>query len=195
MKIIGVTGISGSGTSTAATILEELGGCVVNADTLAHEAILRGKAAYGQIVGAFGDTIIGADGEIDRKALGKIVFSHADKLAALENIIHPQVWKDSVALINEARETGRYPFAVIDAPLLIESGMHKLCDTVVLIIASDSARAERIIKRDGITPEAAVRRLAGRVGDEALKPYANFIIENESGFDNLREEIIRILTP
>ncbi|MCL2605093.1 MAG: dephospho-CoA kinase [Defluviitaleaceae bacterium] len=200
MRIIGVTGISGSGTSTAAKILEkEYNGFIISADKLAHEAILKGKTAYDQIIEAFGEGIIGPSGEIDRKALGALAFGNdespggirtqMDKMALLERIIHPQVWNDSLLLINKARESGKYPFVVIDAPLLIESGMHMLCDTVILITASDTLRAERIIARDGLTPEDAARRLAGRVGDEALKPYADVIIENDGALEILREKV------
>jgi dephospho-CoA kinase len=194
MKTIGVTGISGSGTSTVAGILEELGGYVIAADSLAHDVILKGRNAFALITKAFGAGIIGTDGEIDRSKLGAMVFGQPDKLALLENIIHPQVWADTEALLEEARVSDKYPFAVIDAPLLIESGMYTLCDTVILVTASDTTRAERIMKRDGLTPEAAARRLASRVGDDELKAFAHIIIKNDGDFESLKKTVRNAVT-
>jgi dephospho-CoA kinase len=195
MKIIGVTGISGSGTSTVAGILEELGGYVISADKLAHEAILKGKIAFFIIIKTFGTKILDTNGEINRGKLGALVFGEAEKLALLESIIHPQVWTDTQELLDKARASGKYPFAVIDAPLLIESGMRTLCDTVILVTASDTTRAERIMRRDGIAPEAAARRLASRVGDEELKPFAQVIIDNDGDLEGLRKKIKNAVTP
>ncbi|MCL2187859.1 MAG: dephospho-CoA kinase [Defluviitaleaceae bacterium] len=193
MKIIGVTGISGSGTSTAATILQEMGGYIISADELAHASMMRDKEAYTQIVNYFGNEIVNTNGEIDRKKLGALVFGKPELLALLEGFIHPQVWKDTEILLEEAR-LNNYPFAVIDAPLLIEAGMHTMCDTTVLITASDTTRAERIMQRDNISPESAVRRLASRAGDEARIPYAQAVLENEGDINTLREKIQQVIT-
>jgi dephospho-CoA kinase len=189
MKIIGLTGISGSGASAVAAILKERGGFIVNADELAHEAIAKGKTAFRQIVEAFGEGILTPKGEIDRKALGALVFGAGDKMALLEEIIHPQVEADTQLLINKAKETKKYPFAVIDAPLLIESGMNAMCGVTVLVTASDTIRAERIMARDGLTPQAAARRLASRAGDEALVPHADAVIRNDGSPDELRKKV------
>lgn len=191
MKILGVTGISGSGTSTVADILSERGGVLISADDLAHEAIGQGKEAYHEILREFGKgggeaPLLTPDGEINRKALGALAFGRPDVLARLEAIIHPQVWNDTEILLQNARSQNA-PFAVIDAPLLIEAGMHELCDTVILVTASDTRRAERIMERDGITIEAAVRRLASRAADEVRMPYAHIVIENDGDIVQLRQ--------
>ncbi|MCL2204541.1 MAG: dephospho-CoA kinase [Defluviitaleaceae bacterium] len=196
MKTIGVTGISGSGTSTVAQLLKELGsGYIISADKLAHEAMLQGKAAFDPIIQSFGVEILGGDGEIDRKLLSARVFGRPEVLKLLEDIIHPKVWEATQAYLEALKELGTFPFAVIDAPLLIESGMHTLCETVILVTASDTVRAQRIMWRDNLTEEAAVRRLASRVGDESLKPYAQVIIENDGGVEDLREKVLAVLNP
>jgi len=176
MKIIGVTGISGSGKTQVASILAEMGGFVVDADQMAHGIMKKGQKAYNEILEAFGQGILETNGEISRPQLGKVVFHDKEKLAKLESIIHPKVIAKATQLINQ--NIGKYRFAVIDAPLLIEAGMHNMCHSTWLITASNETRLERIIARDNITKEAAVRRLQSRQGDEALKPYANVIIEN-----------------
>ena len=187
MIIIGVTGISGSGKTTVTRILAELGGFTVEADPLAHLLMRKGQSAYHDIVAAFGTGILDKTGEINRPALGKLVFEDREKLTQLEGIIHPKVAALTAALIADARTTGRYKFAVIDAPLLIEAGMHKTCHSCWLVTASHEKRLARIMSRDNITAEAATKRLASRTGDEALRPYADIIIENNKGLTALKE--------
>jgi len=189
-KIIGITGITGSGTSTVSAILAELGGFVIYADKLSHEVILKGQPAYQKIVSTFGEDILQPGGEINRKALGANVFGNSEKLALLESIIHPEVIAKTHALLAQAHD---FPFAVIDAPLLIESGMHKTCGSVWLVAATDENRLARIVARDGIDIETATRRLKSRAGDDALRPYANVIIENNGDIASLRTQIAAAL--
>ena len=189
-KIIGVTGITGSGTSTVSAILQDLGGYVIYADKLAHDVILKGQPAYEKIVQIFDREILDPQsGEVNRKALGALVFGKPDKLALLESIIHPEV----IAKIHQllARAQG-FPFAVIDAPLLIESGLHKICGSVWLVTATNEARLARIISRDGIDAETATRRIKSRAGDDSLRPHADVIIENNTDLASLRRAVVAV---
>jgi len=186
-KVIGVTGITGSGTSTVSSILANLGGFIINADKIAHEVMRKGGAAYDKIIETFGINIITPVGEIDRKKLGTIVFNNPEKLAALESIIHPQVILKTRELLAEAEN---HPFAVIDAPLLIESGMHEMCTSVWLVTTPDDVRLARIMARDGIDLETATRRLKSRAGDDTLRPYAHVVIKNDADIDSLKEQIM-----
>ena len=179
MTIIGVTGISGSGKTMVTRILAQMGGFAVETDPLAHSLMQKGQPAYDEIIKTFGTGILNQQGEIHRPALGKLVFGNKEKLTKLESILHPKVAAKTMELIAEAKQTGRYKFAVIDAPLLIEAGMHKLCHSCWLITASHETRLARIISRDNITQEAAEKRLASRKGDEALRPYADIILDND----------------
>jgi dephospho-CoA kinase len=190
-KIIGVTGITGSGTSTVSAMLEEIHGAfVIYADKLSHEAIFKGQPAYEKIVGVFGKNILNADGEINRKILGEKVFGNSEQLAALEAIIHPEVIAKTHVLLEQARG---FPFAVIDAPLLIESGMYKICGSVWLVTAYDSIRVARIMLRDNIDRETATRRVNSRAGDDFLLPFANKVIENNGDIESLRRAVERNL--
>ena len=191
--IIGITGISGSGTSTVSAILEEIhGGFVISADKLAHEVILKGQPAYDQLLAIFGQDILQPNGEIDRKALGTKVFGDGEKLAVLEAIIHPHVIAKTQQLLAQAAAQG-FPFAVIDAPLLIEAGMHNMCHTVWLVTAPEATRRERIMSRDGIDGETAGRRLQSRVGDDALLPHAHTVIENAGDLAGLRQMLMQMI--
>jgi len=186
-NVIGITGITGSGTSTVSSILAEQGGYVISADKLAREVMQKGQAAYDEVIRAFGPSVIAdsiSNQEIDRKALGAMVFGNPEKLALLEFIIHPAV----IVKIHELLQfcSNNAPFAVIDAPLLIESGLHKLCHSVWLVTARDDIRLARIMSRDGISIETARQRLSSRAGDDILRPYANVIIENNADLASLR---------
>jgi len=196
IKIIGVTGITGSGTSTVSSILAELGGYVISADKLAHGVMRKGQPAYEKVLNAFVDCtpkpdshktpILHPNGEINRKALGAIVFGNPEKLAILESIIHPAVIAEIENLLTRARA---HSFAVIDAPLLVESNLHKICHSVWLITAPDETRVSRITARDNIDRETVIRRIQSRKGDTFLQPYAHVVIENDSDLDLLREKV------
>ena len=188
-NIIGVTGISGSGTSTVSAILAEHGGFVISADALARDVMKKGQPAYYNVLEAFPE-LCGTDvnGELNRKALSQIVFFNPQKLAVLESIIHPIVIAKTTELLDND-----YPFSVIDAPLLIEPGMHKLCHSVWLVTATKETRIQRIMARDGIDTSAATRRIKCRKGDKFLRSYADIIIENNGSLENLRMSIEEIL--
>ena len=183
--IIGITGITGSGTSSVAKILEACGGFVISADKLVHGLMLQGQPAYSEIVEIFGDGVLGADDEIDRRALGGMVFGNKERLTQLENVLHPMVIEKTKKLLSSHMH---YSFAVIDAPLLIESGMNKLCFSTWLITAPDSLRMERIQARDKLTHEAAEHRIRSRPGDDVLRPDADIIIENAGGLSTLEKK-------
>ena len=175
--------------------MEEHGGAVIQADKLAHAAMHKGKKTFGKIIKTFGEGILGEDGEINRRALGALVFGAENKakLETLEQIIHPYVISEITAFIQKTKTSGKYSFAVIDAPLLIESGLNKLCTTCWLITAPETARLSRIMTRDNIDLETAKRRLQSRPGDETLRPHANVIIENAGDPEDLRQFVIQLL--
>ena len=185
--VIGVTGITGSGASTVAGFLEEFGGKVISADRLAHEAQKKGQPAYDGIVALFGGEILQEDGEINRKALGKIVFGDKSKLKQLEEIVHPVVVRHIKNLVDKCDKT----FAVIDAPLLIESGLYTGCDEVWLVCTAHEERLARIMKRDGIDMTAAQMRLESRLSDNELAKKADFILYNQNDLTVLKEKVYR----
>ena len=190
VRVIGITGITGSGTSTVAGILREKGCFVISADSLAHDAIKKGQEAYAKIVEAFGASILDPDGEINRKALGTHVFGEENKInrSYLESVIHPVVLAAIKELINNCES----PFAVIDAPLLIESGLGKECDEVWLITASDEVRTIRIIERDKIDKSTATKRIKSRQNEECLINHADVVISNNEGIAGLLDQVNKI---
>ena len=147
MKVIGLTGGIASGKSTASAYLRELGAAIVDADAISRASTRRGGAAFEAVCAAFGD-ILGADGEIDRRKLGGIVFADEDARRKLNSIVHPAVMAESRAQIENARASG-VKMCILDVPLLYETSMEKLCDETWLIY---------------VPREEQIRRMEGAVG-------------------------------
>ena len=190
--IIGITGNTGGGKGAAAALLAERGALVLDADQLAHEVILPGREAYQPVLDAFGPELLSADNTIDRGKLGAIVFRDPAKLRQLEAIVHQAVTRRMMELLTEAG-AGPWPFVVIDAPLLIEAGLHRICDRVWLVTAEEGIRRQRIMERDHLTGEQADLRLKNQVPDEKREPFADSVIVNNGNMEELRGQVERAM--
>ena len=180
MLIIGLTGPTGAGKGTFSQIaVRAFGAEHIDTDKIARQVVEPGSAGLAALVGYFGNGILRADGSLDRKKLAAIVFSDRSKLAALNGITHPLVEKEVEKRLADARER-LCPFAVIDAPLLFESGEDKLCDVTVGILADEQTRLLRILARDGIDREAAEKRLSAAKSNEYFRERCGYILENDS---------------
>ena len=184
--IIGLTGGSGSGKSTAAAILREKGIPVVDCDRIGHAILEPGGAAEKEVIDAFGTGIV-THGAISRKKLGEIVFRDEEKRRILNRITHKYI-KDIVA-----EETSGLKLAAIDGALLIESGINALCDRMIVITAPEELRQKRIMARDGISLSAAKDRLSSQSDEKILTNAADAVIMNDGSKEELRAELERIL--
>lgn len=190
--IIGLTGGSGCGKTTVANILKELGGYIIDADKFAHKIIKKGERAYYEIIEAFGTEILTNEKNIDRKALGNIVFSEKEKLELLNFITHKYILKEIYNEIDFAKNQKKYKYIVLDAPLLIETNLHKIVDTVWIVYADREDRIKRLIKRDNVSKEIIEKRINMQTPFEKNKDFADFIIYNREN-TNLRENILKKL--
>ena len=182
-KLIGLTGRTGSGKSSAAKIFEELGVFCVDCDSVAHE-VLQYDDVKKALINSFSDEILDENNNIDRKALGKIVFSDSDKLSVLNNIVHSAILKRCFELC----ENSQSEICLIDGSELESSGADKKCDVIVVIEAEDSLRLERILSRDDIDKETALKRM------NSQKDYSKeaIIIKNDGDEASLREKILTV---
>ncbi|MBO5007111.1 MAG: dephospho-CoA kinase [Clostridia bacterium] len=193
--IIGLTGESGAGKSSVARLLEVFGFYIIDCDGISR-TLDTDKAYIAQVEKAFGREVIsfcGAHKRVNRKALGEKIFGEnavRGAVSVLNGISHPIIIKKVHEEIDNAKACGKT--AVIDAPLLFESGLDKICDVTVGVIASEQSRVKRLCLRDGIDEATAKKRFAAQKDDAFLKANCTHIIVNDADEAALSESV-RIL--
>lgn len=192
MKIIGLTGNSGTGKSTVSKIFSENGGFIIDADKIAHENMQPGGLSYNEIIETFGTAILSDNKEIDRKKLGEIVFTDKEELAKLNEISLKYILKkisDTIDYVTKNPDDTK--FIVVDAPLLIETGLNYIVNEVWVICADYDIRVSRIMQRDNVTSDYAKKRLENQTSQEELSSYADVIIENDDiSIDELSKQVL-----
>ncbi len=179
----------GSGKSEVAKVFSEEGAIVIDADTEAKALLNRGEAGYRAVREAFGDDILDEAGEIDKKKLAAIVFSDPERVKTINALIHPLVHERIMRQIDEIRKKNDRAMVVIDAPLLIEAGFHKIVDHLILVAPGDTEEAvRRAARRIGISVEEAKRRLSNQIPLSEKEKMADTIIVNNGTLQALREK-------
>ena len=181
MKIIGLTGGSGTGKGTVAARMRSLGAGWVDADAVYRTLCAENRAMLDALDAAFGGVTDDA-GALDRPKLAKIVFSDPAKLQKLNEITTPYIRAASRAAI-EAQSA--CPIVLYDAPTLFEAGADSCCDAIVAVLAPHDTRVRRIIERDGLTDEAARARIDAQPDDAFYREKCAYIIENNGDLDTL----------
>ncbi len=187
-KVIGLTGGIGSGKSTVAQILAELGAVVIDADKLGHEAFLPNTEAWRDMVAAFGQQVLAPSGEIDRTKLGRIVFNNPEALARLNQIMHPRIYGIARAKIEEHRQQGA-KVIVLEVALLIEAKWTPLVDEVWVTVAPESKVLERLQKQRGLARKETIARIRSQLPIEERIKHADVVINNDSGPDELKTQV------
>jgi len=185
MYVIGLTGNIATGKTTVARMLAELGATVIDADKLAHEAMRPGTEVYHAIVTRFGSGILSDNGEIDRKALGAIVFADPEALADLEALVHPAVEKAILAELERA-ET---PVAVVEAIKLLESRLDRYCDAIWVTTSPQEKQIERLLQTRGLTREQATLRIDAQPSPENKLARADVTIDNSGSLERTRAQV------
>ncbi len=188
MRVIGLTGGIGTGKSQAARILEELGAVIVNADLLGHEAYRPKTEAWQKVVDAFGPEIVSPEGEIDRKRLGRIVFSDPRAKARLDAIAWPQIANLAQERIENLRKE-EADTIVLEAAVLVEAGWEFLVDEVWVTHAPREIVRQRLKLRDGLTMEEIDRRIDAQIPFEERLKEGYVPIENASTLEALRDRV------
>lgn len=190
MKILGLTGGSGTGKSAACTAFARLGCGVIDADATYRTLCDTCEPMLKEIQNVFGD-VFSTDGKLDRKKLGAIVFSDAQKLQQLNAITHPYI-----------RQAARDAFAayskrgcllcIYDAPVLFEGQMETLCDKTCAVLAARNTRIARIVARDAITEEYAALRIDAQKDDAFYRERCDYIVQNDADLDTLYTQVRKI---
>lgn len=187
MIVIGVAGGIASGKSTVARVFERLGARVLDADAIGHD-LLRTEGLRDRIREVFGEAVLTPEGDVDRRALGRLVFSDDQARQSLNRLVRPAIRAEIRRRIAGMRGEGYDGPVVVDAPLLVDTGPTDLADRVILVTAPASTRKERIISRSGLSDEEADQRIAAQVPDAKQARWADYVLENDGSLDELTEE-------
>lgn len=189
--IIGITGSIGTGKSTVSNYLISKGYSVVDADKISKGAYNIGSNGYKAILEVFGEEILNSNGEVDRKKIKKIVFDNSNMLQRLNMAIHPIIINEIEKEIEILLESQNVVF--LDAPLLIETELHKKVDKIIVVACDKNEQINRIIKRDKITADMAISIINSQMSiDEKLK-FADYIVYNNSTIENLYSQVDEII--
>ncbi|MBN1823704.1 MAG: dephospho-CoA kinase [Endomicrobiales bacterium] len=186
--VIGLTGGIATGKSLAAAYLKKLGAVVVDSDRIAREVVKKGKPAHKRIVAAFGKRVLLKSGEVNRKKLGKIVFSSPGKRKILEEITHPGI----ISGIRKAVSGSRAQTVFVDMPLLFEAGLRNSVDRVLLVWAPEKAVRKRLKKRDGLSDLEVTLRLKSQIPVSRKKKLSHFVVNNSREASSARIQLKKI---
>jgi len=187
MLLVGLTGGFGSGKSTVASILGELGAEVVDADVLAREVCSPGSDAMRQIADAFGEEVIDAQGHLDRRRLGEIVFANGSKVKQLNSIVHPHVIAREEQMVAQIADSTPDAIVVLDVPLLIEAERHHCVDFLVVVDARLEQRFARLKKKFGDLDRVAMdARIKHQLPLEEKVKLADWIVDNSGTLEETR---------
>lgn len=193
MITIGVTGSIGSGKSTVSQMFHEVGAYIIDADLVARQIMAPFGREWWKICEYFGQGIIRSDtGEIDRDRLGAIVFGDFFLLQKLNSLVHPPIVQEIKDRLRTLRASGRR-LAIVDAPLLIEAGLHKCVDMVVVVSVEPDIQAARLRNRNPrLTTPKIIQRISSQMSLEARKRYADFVIDNTGCLIKTRQQVLMI---
>ncbi|QKG26734.1 dephospho-CoA kinase [Actinomadura verrucosospora] len=186
MLKVGLTGGIGSGKSEVSARLDERGAVVIDADKIAREVVEPGTPGLAAVVAEFGEDVLLPSGGLDREKVGRIVFADAERLAALNAIVHPLVGERMQELMDAAPAD---VIVVYDVPLLVENGLAGMYDVVVVVDAPEETQLDRLTSRRGMTEEDARARMANQATRDQRRAVATHVIDNSGTLDDLKSQV------
>jgi dephospho-CoA kinase len=192
MLKIGLTGGIGSGKSMVAGLLAQRGGKVVSGDRIGHEA-LRQPKIKDRIIDRFGKGMLDPTNEIDRRALGKVVFADSDQRKALEAIVFPWIEERARQEIEAARNDETVRFVVLDAAIMLEAGWHKACDHLIFVDAQRDTRLRRLARERGWTAKEVELREQAQMPVDEKREWTDFEIDNSGSTEHVEQQLAQLL--
>lgn len=192
MLRVGLTGSIAVGKSFVSTVFSELGARVMDADQIAREVVAPGSVGLSFIVETFGDKMLSSDGTLDRVRLGEIVFNDSAKRELLNSLLHPLIMRAQDERFAHWQESEPNGVGIVDAALLIESGGYRRLQKIVVVFCEAETQLERLMRRNNISRDVAIRRIEAQMSQEEKKRYADFLIDTTNGFEDTRRQVIEI---
>ncbi len=190
MIVLGLTGSIGMGKTETARMFAELGVPVSDSDAIVHKLYEKDGAAVAAVAGAFPGIV--SAGRIDREKLARHLSAHPDDFARLERIVHPLVRAEQAKFLAEARQN-RAAVAVLDIPLLFETGRDRDVDKIIVVSAPADVQRRRVLARPGMSQEKFAAILARQLPDSEKRARADFIVDSHRGFDHARRQVAAII--
>jgi dephospho-CoA kinase len=184
VMVVGLTGQTGAGKSTVSKVFAENGFSVINADKIARLVVEKGSKSLAELEESFGDGIINENDELNRKALASIVFSDSKKLELLNTITYPYITREILKQIDSLSAQGEL-LILLDAPTLFESRADDFCELIISVIAHTDLRQQRIMERDSLTSEQALKRMNSQLPESFFIENSDFIIKNNKSMKNV----------
>jgi len=191
MIVVGLTGSVGTGKSTVANFFRELGAYIIDWDELAREVVRPHSRAWKQIVGYFGKDILNEDLTINRQKLADVVFSDKEKVARLNQIVHPEVSKEDERITRQIERSDPNALIIKDIPLLFEMAQPPSVDKIIVVSASEETQLRRL-REKGITGEDARRRMSAQLPLEQKIKCADFVIDNDGQLEDTKRQVAQI---
>jgi dephospho-CoA kinase len=192
MLRVGLTGSIAVGKSFVASVLIELGCHVLDADQTAREVVMPGTPGLQSLVHEFGDEILNADGTLDRKALGAIVFADEQKRQRLNHILHPFIIARQDEILNDWEREDPRGIGIVDAALMIESGGYRRFDKLIVVHCRPEVQLERLMLRDKLSQVEAQRRIDAQMPQEEKQKFADYLIDSSDGFELTRQQTVKV---
>ena len=192
MLRVGLTGSIGVGKSYVTGVLDELGCHTTDADQVAREVVMPGSPGLAAVVSAFGGDVLTAEGALDRKKLGAVVFSDESKRKLLNSILHPFIIAQQDELMRRWEVADPDGIGVIDAALMIESGGYHRFDKLIVVHCRSDVQLQRLISRDGLTRTEAEQRIASQMSQQEKLKFADFAIDTSEGFEETRRQTEKV---
>lgn len=189
MILIGLTGGIASGKSTVSTMLRNLGAQIIDADKLARQVVEPDQPAWKDIVATLGEDVLLPNRQLNRQALGNIVFADKHKRQQLEAITHPRIRQAAEEQLRQVAREGKQ-VAVLDVPLLIETGWIDMVDTVWIVYVNSSIQEQRLMERDQLDRQQAQARIASQMRLQDKLQYANVVIDNGKSLAETQTQVI-----
>ena len=192
LLVVGLTGGIASGKSTVSEMFKTSGAIVIDADIIARQVVAPGMPAWEAIRATFGERIIAPDGTLDRRCLGDLVFSDARRRKQLEGIVHPHVRRQIREKIRRLRRTAPDALVIQDIPLLLETGMTDDLSEIILVYVPLAVQLKRLMKRDGISQEAAMARIDAQLPMEQKRRHATIVIDNSGDLASTGGQVLEV---
>lgn len=192
MLRVGLTGSIGTGKSFVSSVFVELGCHVLDADHTAREVVMPGTAGLKALTEAFGEDILTADGTLDRKRLGALIFADQTKREQLNHILHPFIIARQDEILNAWEAEDPDGIGIVDAALMIESGGYKRFDKLIVVHCRPEVQLERLMLRDNLSRDEALRRINSQMPQEEKQKFADYLIDTSDGFELTRSRSAEI---